>query len=350
MTSLVLPAITLAGSAVNAVTHPVLSGSLLAFLAYGPPHLVERLLRFDLMGHSLQGQGTTTVLRVLLGLGLVKTLNKMINSWATTNWHVAPIRGWQWNKEIAVVTGGCSGIGKSIVLGLVKKGVSVAILDVNPLPPDLEEERCITYWECDITSAADVAETATAIRKTLGHPSILVNNAGIARPHSIVDTPEDYLQKIMAVNLMALWITTKEFLPNMIIKNKGHIVTVASMASFNGMALTAHYAATKAGALSFHESLITEIKNVYKSSGILATVVHPFFVSTGMTAQIAASLDRQTTGLMQPEDISRPVVKQIFSRRGGQVIVPGRMSFLASVRGWPNWLQEVIRDSLPITD
>lgn len=349
MSSLALPVISVAGGAVNAATHPVLSGSLLAFLAYGPPHLVERLLRFDVMGHTLQGEGTTTVLRVLLGLGLVKTLNRMMNSWATTNWHVAPIRGWQWNKEIAVVTGGCSGIGKSIVLGLIKKGVRVAILDVMPLPPDLEGERCITYWKCDITSAAAVAETAAAIRKTLGHPSILVNNAGIATPHSIVETPHGYLQKIVGVNLMALWITTKEFLPNMIIKNKGHIVTIASLASFTGMPLVADYAATKAGALSFHESLVSEIKTVYKSPGILATVVHPFYVNTNMTAQIGASLERQTGGMMKPEAISTPVVKQIFSRRGGQLIVPGRFSFLTAVRGWPNWVQEIIKDNLPKT-
>ncbi|EGY14304.1 Dehydrogenase RED2 like protein [Verticillium longisporum] len=347
MSSLAVPVFTVAGSAISATLHPVLPGSLLAFLAYGPPHLVERLLRFDVMGHSLRGNGTTTVLRVLLGLGLVKTLNSMMSTWATTNWRVTPMRGWQWNREIAVVTGGCSGIGKSIVLGLVKKGVIVAILDVMPLPPDLEQERNINYWKCDITSAAAVAETATAIRKTLGHPSILVNNAGIAKPHSIVQTPDDYLQKIIAVNLMSLWITTKEFLPNMIIKNKGHIVTVASMASFTGMSLMADYTATKAGALAFYESLATEVKSVYKSPGVLASIVHPAYVSTNMTAQSAASLEKQSGGLMKPEDISNPVVKQIFSRRGGQIIIPGRLSFLSAVRGWPSWLQELIKESLP---
>ncbi|KAF3357180.1 hypothetical protein VdG1_05980 [Verticillium dahliae VDG1] len=323
MSSLAVPVFTVAGSAISATLHPVLPGSLLAFLAYGPPHLVERLLRFDVMGHSLRGNGTTTVLRVLLGLGLVKTLNSMMSTWATTNWRVTPMRGWQWNREIAVVTGGCSGIGKSIVLGLVKKGVIVAILDVMPLPPDLEQERNINYWKCDITSAAAVAETATAIRKTLGHPSILVNNAGIAKPHSI------------------------EFLPNMIIKNKGHIVTVASMASFTGMSLMADYTATKAGALAFYESLATEVKSVYKSPGVLASIVHPAYVSTNMTAQSAASLEKQSGGLMKPEDISNPVVKQIFSRRGGQIIIPGRLSFLSAVRGWPSWLQELIKESLP---
>lgn len=69
----------------------------------------------------------------------------------------------------------------------------------------------------------------------------------------IVSHDDAFLHKIFGVNLLSHFTTVKEFLPDMLKQNKGHIVTVASMASFVAVPGIADYAATKAGALAFHE-------------------------------------------------------------------------------------------------
>jgi len=114
-------------------------------------------------------------------------------------------------------------------------------------------EQRIMYVKCDITSHEAIKEAVQAVREKFGHPSILVNNAGIQKFLSILEAPDEYVTKIYEVNMIAHYWTVKECLPDMIKKNKGHIVGVASMASFIGAPGVIPYSCTKAGVLAFHE-------------------------------------------------------------------------------------------------
>jgi short-subunit dehydrogenase len=109
------------------------------------------------------------------------------------------------------------------------------------------------YIRCDITDVDAVNKAADQIRKHFGSPSILVNNAGIGDGAPVLEINPDFLKKIVGVNMMSHFYTCAAFGPDMVKANKGHIVTVASMASFISVAATADYAATKAGVLAFHE-------------------------------------------------------------------------------------------------
>lgn len=120
----------------------------------------------------------------------------------------------------------------------------------------------VSYYKCDITSSSAVSETAAAIRTDVGTPSILINNAGIATAHTILDTSEEFLEKLFRVNLLSHWITIKEFLPAMLDAKKGHIVSIASMASYFSCCGLVDYAATKAGVLTLHEGTSSEIFDV----------------------------------------------------------------------------------------
>ncbi|CAI4217772.1 unnamed protein product [Parascedosporium putredinis] len=304
---------------------PIFSGAALAFLGLAPQTLLDQV--FSLLPTSLSGeQGGQRC--------------------ALNNWRLTGHPGWEWEKEVAVVTGGCSGIGKEVVLGLVANGVRVAILDVQPLPKDLEAIDAVHYWACDISSPAAVKAAADEIRSTLGNPSILINNAGMAFKDTILDASPDRIQKIVSVNLVALWWTTREFLPAMITANKGHIFTVASMASYVAMPMSAHYAATKSGALSFHEALRSEIKHMYKAPGVLTTAVHPMWVKTDMTAPHAEDIERHHGPMMMASDIANPIVKQVLDRRGGHLLIPGSGGLASGFRGFPSWLQEAILDRI----
>lgn len=330
------------------IAGTVIPVALLSALLYAPAELIEQYMGADFARNTFP-RLVQPVLKALVGLGVARALNRALNSLATNNWRISsspPTGSWDWPKEIAVVTGGCSGIGLALVEGLAARGVRVAVLDVSDPPPAIRSNLKVTYFKCDVTSLQQVVDTADAVRKTMGgNPTILINNAGIARFNSILDIPEQSLRQVLGVNLMALWFTTKQFLPAMIKENKGHIVTVASLASFIALPMSIEYSATKAGALAFHEGLTCEIKHLHKAPGIKTSVVHPNFVRTAMTVPHAKRIER-TQKMMTVEDISKPVLQKIFSGRGGQLVLPPRLDIVTGIRGWPSWMQEGLRDVL----
>lgn len=102
--------------------------------------------------------------------------------------------------------------------------------------------------------------------------------------HTILNAPDDFLRTVFDVNVLSNWYTTKAFLPDMLRNNKGHIVTIASTASFVGVAGMGDYTATKAAILAFHECLsptrvllylhkmLTRPQRSTKSSSTITTV------------------------------------------------------------------------------
>ncbi|KAF1816153.1 estradiol 17-beta-dehydrogenase [Eremomyces bilateralis CBS 781.70] len=345
MTSLQRLTLKLVGGIIGLAFEPAITGSTLAAMRFLPENVQRQFLELDFIPSWIQDDKVKLGLWILLALGFGKRLNRALNTLATNNWRISAQEGWKWDEEIAVVTGGSNGIGKQIVLGLVKRGVRVAILDVQELPEDLKENPSVSYFKCDVTSASDTNEAIESVRKTLGDPSILVNNAGIGGSYPILHTPDDYLHKIMGINLLAHWTTTKACLPSMIAQNKGHIVTIASMASYLALPAGIPYSASKAGALAFHEGLTCEIKHVYKAPGIVTTVAHPSWVRTDMTAKDAKQIEKGGK-MMTPEYVGGRIVEQIFSRKGAQLILPDNLWAASGIRWWPNWLQEIARDAI----
>lgn len=335
------------GSAINFSLNPVVSGALLAFLLHAPQHVLEQTLQRASLPADYDLTTAKTVLKFLLGIGLVRSINRKLSSMAANSWRWGPAPGWDWPKEIAVVTGGCSGIGLAIVRNLRAKGIRVAILDIQELPKELSRDSAgIKYYKCDVTSSAAVADTAAEIRRDLGNPTILVNNAGIAVPTNILDISEKALQKIFSINTMCHWTTCQQFLPSMIKANKGHVVTVASVASFVSLPGHADYGATKASALAFHEALRTELRHAYKAPNVLTTVVHPNFVATPLLKEFKSHLESSGVLLLTPERVADDITERVFARQGGQVIVPKSSGSTSALRGWPTWLQVVIHDVL----
>ncbi|WYZ34241.1 hypothetical protein EsH8_I_000517 [Colletotrichum jinshuiense] len=318
----------------------------LASVAYGPTQYTDIVFR-SRFSHLLPGRDAVKVLLGLsIGLGVVKVLNRFFNKLALNHWRVRAHKGWVWDREIAVVTGGCGGIGRELVLGLVKKGVKVAILDVIPLPEDLASEPLVLYVKTDITSAAAVAQAAQTIRKSFGSPTILINNAGVAAPHTILETPVEFLPKIFGVNAIALWILTKEFLPSMIEQNKGQVVNISSLTAYMALPSMVDYCASKAASLTFHEGLNSELKTKYKADGIITTIVQPSWVRTPMSPKNADEIEKQQGKMLSPREVSNRTLAQVFACRGGQLMLPDKLWFFTTLQAWPNWAQEFIRDGM----
>jgi short-subunit dehydrogenase len=98
-----------------------------------------------------------------------------------------------------------------------------------------------------------------------------VNNAGIGSGATILDGSEDFIRKTFEVNTISHFWMVREFLPAMIKKNHGHVVTIASMASYIIHAGNVDYACSKASALAFHEGLAVELRSRYKAPNVRTT-------------------------------------------------------------------------------
>lgn len=347
-----------AGNAFDAarrfVLSPFFSGPLLLAVSQAPEPsrtvlegISQRLSAIGLHSSLISDkQRLTFVLRILFGISLVRFLNKKLSSIAANSWRLGAPDGWEWRNEIAVVTGGSGGIGAKITERLVKLGVKVAVLDLTELPKTLQDSPMIRFYRCDITSFESVAKAADAVRGDFGHPSILINNAGIANhdPLPILEDSEGFLKKVFAVNCVGLWATTKQFLPHMVESNKGHVVTLSSIAAFTTFPAGVGYSASKAAALSFHEGLSCELKHLYKAPNVITTVVHPNFVRTPLLGRMIEGLQRAGVRLMEPDVVAEAIVAQIVSKKGAQLFIPAPSSVVAGIRGWSTWLQEIVRD------
>lgn len=208
----------------------------------------------------------------------------------------------------------------------------------------------VYFYKCNITSTHDLHETAELIRKEHGDPTVLVNNAGLARTGTILDESEAAIRGTFEVNILAHFWTVKEFLPAMIRNDHGHVVTVASMASFAGLGEMADYSASKAAALAFHETLGEELRYWYKAHRVRTSIMHPLWVATPMIRMLTDAGRHFSQPVMTVDKIADAIVGQIVSQRSGQVVLPWYLGIAKAVRCLPAWLQIRVRGekSLPL--
>ncbi|KAG1663661.1 Retinol dehydrogenase 10-B [Nymphon striatum] len=129
-------------------------------------------------------------------------------------------------------------------------------------------------YVCDVTNNDAITKIANDVKKDVGPVDILINNAGIVQGKSFMETTEEDLRKTFAVNTFLTFSgkTCKEFLPEMMERNSGHIVTISSVAGRFGTGGLTDYCASKFACAGFHESLLLElIGNGY--DGIYGTLI-----------------------------------------------------------------------------
>ena len=124
----------------NMILNPLVTGPLLLIPTCGPA-VIREPLRSQLAALLNEENVKRLILALIwaLAIGIVQQINSWLNTIALDNWQVRPAKDrWVWDSEVAVVTGGSSGIGAEIAKLLVRKGVTVAVLDILPLQKDLE--------------------------------------------------------------------------------------------------------------------------------------------------------------------------------------------------------------------
>jgi short-subunit dehydrogenase len=181
---------------------------------------------------------------------------------------------------IALVTGASSGIGAALSRDLSAAGASVALVArseqrLAELSARLAPARCVPF-PCDVRDRAAVAETVLAVRRQLGPIDLLVNNAGIGRYRSFLDTAPEEVDTILDTNLHGALHFTRAVLPEMLRRRHGHVVNVASIAARIGSRNHAIYCASKFALAGFTESLGYELEG----TGVGITLVNPGVIDT----------------------------------------------------------------------
>jgi short-subunit dehydrogenase len=126
----------------------------------------------------------------------------------------------------------------------------------------------VFFYKCDVTSSSSVQQAGAQIRADHGDPTVLINNAGVGKEGSILDKPESVIRLVFEVNTIAHYWTVREFLPAMLKRNHGHVITIASAGSFLGLGEMTDYSCSKASALAFHEGLTQEIRLWHKAKKV----------------------------------------------------------------------------------
>lgn len=248
--------------------------------------------------------------------------------------------------KTAVVTGAASGLGRLITLALANEGISVAAWDRDEkallaFGTEARDRKLpVRGWAVDISNRASVYAAAASVASSMPPVAILVNCAGIVSGKTFMDTPDDKIERTMSVNATALFWTAKAFLPGMLERKEGHIITLASAAGIIGVRGLADYSASKFAAFGFNESLRMELRR--QKSPVRTTIVCPFFIDTGMFAGV-----RTRFPLLLPILKPAKVVKRILScvgTRKKELIIPPFVRSVRLLRLFPVGLFDALAD------
>ncbi|UPK99629.1 hypothetical protein LCI18_010564 [Fusarium solani-melongenae] len=258
--------------------------------------------------------------------GLNSLLNKLVLN-TRTGAHL-----WDWKKEIVLITGGSGGMGSHMVKQFAQKNIQQA------LPANAR------FYQVDVTSPDAIHNAAEQIRRDVGDPTVLINNAGVVLGKDILSCSKDQVRHMFDVNILAHFWLSQEFLPSMIKQQHGHIVTMASIASFITIASNVDYSCTKAGLTAFHEGLAQDLKHRYNTRNVLTSIIYPYWVRTPLIRNLTAHPTFHDP-LDEPDKVAKVVVDHVMGCKSGRVVLPAYGVLLAGLAGFPLWLQELIRDS-----
>lgn len=189
--------------------------------------------------------------------------------------------------KIALVTGASRGIGEEVARVLARDGATVVGVDVPQAASDLQalmKELNGDWLTLDITGKDAPQRIAHHLKEKHGGVDVVVHNAGITRDKKLANMDESRWESVIAVNLTAPELITRELLDQGVVNDFGSIIGVASIAGIAGNVGQTNYAASKAGVIGFVDSLADDLAAGDK--GITINAVAPGFIITQMTAAV----------------------------------------------------------------
>lgn len=189
--------------------------------------------------------------------------------------------------RVAAVTGSTRGIGRSIALGLAEAGADVALLQRSGQDRALQEEirrlgRKCEIIECDLEDREQVGNAIPETVARLGGLHILVPCAGIQHRSPSVDFAEQDWDRVMQVNLKSVWLLCQQAGRHMVEQRYGKIITIGSVASFQGGYTVPAYAAAKGGIAQLTKALANE----WAAHHVNVNALVPGYIDTDMNTAL----------------------------------------------------------------
>jgi short-subunit dehydrogenase len=217
--------------------------------------------------------------------------------------------------KVAVITGASSGIGAALANRLAREGINVVLAArrreklehvASAARTAGGQSANVVTVECDVTDRPQAERLIAKAVQEFGRLDILVNNAGRGHLASVEDTTDEMIQSMFAVNVFALWYTTRPALRQMKHQGNGHIVNIASIAGKIGFPFNSAYVAAKHAVVGFTHALRLELAE----TDIHASVVIPAGVLTEWASVTEGA------PMLPMFSASGPVIKKIAEERG----------------------------------
>ena len=229
--------------------------------------------------------------------------------------------------KVALITGASRGIGRALALAFAREGAQLSLWGrsmrgLNSAVREIGKERSTRQGVTDapklwrrsagsrdiLPLSVDVSKERNVTRgveRVLNHfqkVDILVNNAGFAAFKSVLETPVEDWDRMMAVNLRGAFLSTKAVLPSMLKRRKGDIVLMASIAGREGFPEWSGYCASKFGLVGFAKSLAKEVRR----KGVRVITVCPGAVDTSLWKDHPNPPDPKE--MLKPEEVAEAVL------------------------------------------
>jgi short-subunit dehydrogenase len=208
----------------------------------------------------------------------------------------------------ALITAATKGIGRAIAIALAKEGINVAVCargekdladlkaELNVINPNIKIFTAAT----DVSVKAQILKFAADAEKELGAINIIVNNAGIYEPYSILDDGEDVFQKSINTNLAPAYELYRYFGKKLMAAGEGHIFNICSVASLNPVVGAGTYSVTKFALLGLTKVMRLELQ----AHNVKVTAVIPG--STLTSSWDGVAVDKNV--MVMPEDVASAII------------------------------------------
>ncbi|MBX2961363.1 MAG: SDR family oxidoreductase [Cyclobacteriaceae bacterium] len=251
--------------------------------------------------------------------------------------------------KVVIITGGSSGIGKALAFEFGRNGSKLLITgrnkhDLDEAVNELRQDGIeVTGFNADVSNEEDNKRMAQEAIRLYGTIDILINNAGISMRSSFEDVQLDVVKKVMDINFYGAVYATHYCLPE-IIKNKGSIVGISSIAGFRGLPGRTGYSASKFALNGFLEVLRTE----YLHRGVHVLTACPGFTATNirMRALLADGQEqkespRKEDKEMTPQECARHIYRATVKRKHILILTfEGKLAVFLN-KWWP-WLADEV--------
>nr|ACO11236.1 Epidermal retinal dehydrogenase 2 [Caligus rogercresseyi] len=236
--------------------------------------------------------------------------------------------------ETALITGAGGGLGRELAIQMADLGVKVILMDINKEAMDETlkilqargpAEGCLAF-HCDVSNSKDVEDTLERISRVT-NITILVSNAAIAHSKPFLKHTHREIESLFQVNVLSHFYLLKELLPKFIEANKGHILTIGSVAGSIGAPNLVPYSSTKFAIRGLTESLFLELREQYPKTAVKMTTAHPYAFKTSLFPKPKNKFE-SLIPILTSKEVARRTIEAM--RRDEEVVMMPAFTSLAA--------------------